>query len=146
MPTAVDNIVESSPQTVVTPIVGMPTYDNMMDQIYQILYNTESMQMMIDGGNLNLLALAISPTVYTNLSATSFVEPSNPGLAPMIPSNAIGNDQTIIRYNFTLNTELYMLHQNMDKDLKKKLLGVVEDIYIRLLKKNYIDYRNHTCL
>ena len=64
----------------------------------------------------------------------------------MIPSNAIGNDQTIIRYNFTLNTELYMLHQNMDKDLKKKLLGVVEDIYIRLLKKNYIDYRNHTCL
>ena len=82
MPTAVDNIVESSPQPVVTPIVGMPTYDNMMDQIYQILYNTESMQMMIDGGNLNLLALAISPTVYTNLSATSFVEPSNPVWRP----------------------------------------------------------------
>ena len=39
--------------------------------------------------------------------------------------------------------ELYMLHQKMDKTLKQHLLGVVEDIYIRALKKKYISYGNH---
>ena len=34
----------------------------------------------------------------------------------------------------------------MYKDLKQQLLGVIGDIYIRSLKKNYTRYGNHTCL
>ena len=39
-----------------------------------------------------------------------------------------------------------MLIQNTNKDLRKKLLGAVEDIYIRELREKYVGYGNLTCL
>ena len=42
--------------------------------------------------------------------------------------------------------ELYLLRTNMDKSQKQQLLGVIENIYGRSLKKKYIRYGNHTCL
>ena len=41
---------------------------------------------------------------------------------------------------------MYLLHTNMDKSLKPKLLGFIENIYVKALKKNHIGYGNHTCL
>ena len=56
----------------------------------------------------------------------------------MILPNTAGIEQTTIRYKFSLETEIYILHQNMDKALKQQLLVVVVDIYSRYLKKKYI--------
>ena len=39
-----------------------------------------------------------------------------------------------------------MLIQNTNKDLRKKLLEAVEDIYIRDLREKYFGYGNLTCL
>ena len=106
----------------------MPTYNTLVNSIYQISSNTVSMQTTLSGGKLSFLALTVSLTVYVNLYATAFTKTSNPGPAPSIPPNATRIEQTAIWYKFTLDKELYYLLQNMDKALNKQLLGDVEDI------------------
>ena len=107
IPTVVDKLVESFLNLVVTPIVGMPTYNTLVDRIYQISSNAESMQTTLGSVKLSFLALTITLTVYATLSAIAFTKP------------------------VTLDTELYALLQNMDKALKQQVMGGVEDIYLR---------------
>ena len=135
MPTVVDKLVESFPHPVVTPIVGMPAYKTLVDKIYQISSKVALMQTKIGGGKLGFFALTVSTTVYATLSATTSAKPANPGTVPSITTNSTRIEQTAIRYKFTLDTELYLLLQNMDKSLKQHLLEALEDIYIRELKE-----------
>ena len=104
------------------------------------------MQMTIDSGKLGFLAIAVSPTVYANLSATPFIKPANPSPAPAILTNTTIINQTAIRYRLALETDLYTILHNMDKAPNQHLLGVVEDIYARSLKDNYVGYGNLICL
>ena len=78
---------------------------------------------MLGGRKSVFLAITVSPMVYAALSATPFEKSLNPGLAPRIPPNSTIIEQTVIRYKFTLETELYLLHTNMDKSLKKTYGG-----------------------
>ena len=102
--------------------------------------------MTLFGGKLGFLALTISLMVYMALSATAFVKIPNLGPTPMIPTNTTGIQKTATKYKFNLEMELYMIHQKIDKALKQHLLGVMENIYVRYLKKKYIKYGNHTRL
>ena len=131
----------SFPHPNVTPIVGIPAYDILVDSIYQISSNSE-----IGSRKLGFSVLAVSPMVYANLYATSFLKPANPGPAPAIPTNTTGIEHNAIRYMFTLDTELYSFLQNMHKSLKQQLMGDMEDIYFRALKEKYSGYGTLTCL
>ena len=91
-------------------------------------------QTALGSGKLGFLVLTVSLTVYATLSKKTFTKPANPGPSPSIPKNSTGTEQTFIRYKLTLDTELYLLLQNMDMSLKQNLLGAVEDIYVRYLK------------
>ena len=82
------------------------------------------MYTILSGIKVGVLVLTVSPTVYANLSVTAFTRFSNPVPAPYIPMNSTGIEQTAIRYKFTLDTNLYSLLQNMDKDLKEHLLDL----------------------
>ena len=104
MPTASNKVLESFLHPVVTLVAGMLTYNTLVDRIYQVLYNTASMQTTLGGGKLGFLALTVYTTVYTTLSATPFKKTSNPGPAPTITPNATVIDQIAIRYKFTLET------------------------------------------
>ena len=79
--------------------------------------------MMLGSRKSVFLAITVSPMLYAALSATPFEKPLNPGLAPRIPPNSTIIEQTVIRYKFTLETELYLLHTNIDKTLKQQLMG-----------------------
>ena len=83
------------------------------------------MQMMLGGVKIVLLALTVSLMVYATLSETPFNKPLNPSLEPSIPPNSTGIDQTSILYNFTLETELYLFHTNIDRALKQQLMGAI---------------------
>ena len=68
----------------------MRNYDALVDHIYQIYYNSVSIQTPIGGGKLSFLILTVYPTMYATLSITHFVTPINPGPAPTIPPNSTG--------------------------------------------------------
>ena len=146
MLTSVDKIVESFLHPLITPIDGIPTYDTLLGRIYQIPYNTVLMKTTIGSRKLGFLKVNVSPTVYATLYKTPFVKTPNPRTTLTILPNTTDINQTAIRYKFTLKRELCMLYHNMDKALNQHLLGVMEDIYIRALKKNYIGNGNHMCL
>ena len=82
----------------------MPTYDNFVDQIYQILHDGASMKTMLVGSKLGFLTLTISPMVYATLPSTPFVKPPNPGSAPTILPKTTSIEKTNISYKFTLET------------------------------------------
>ena len=124
MLTSDDRIVEFFPQPIVTSIVVMPTYMTLVNRIYHICSNTASIQMTLCSSNICFLALTISLMVYTTLSATTFVKIPNPGPTPMIPPNTTGIQKTSIKYQINLETKIYMIHKNMDKDLKHQLLAL----------------------
>ena len=77
-----DKPVESFLHPIITPIVRIPTYDTLVDQIYQISYNAASVQTALSGRNLNFLALNISPMLYDTLCATTFVKNPTPVQIP----------------------------------------------------------------
>ena len=79
--------------------------------------------MMLGGRKSVFLAITVSPMVYAALSSTTFEKHLNPGLVPRIPPNSTGIEQTVIQYKFTPETELYLLHTNMDKAPKQQLMG-----------------------
>ena len=83
------------------------------------------MQMMLGGRKIVFFVVTVSPIVYATLSATPFDKPINPGMELMIPLKSTGIYQTSIRYNLNLETELYLLHTNMEKSLKQKLMGQI---------------------
>ena len=83
------------------------------------------MQMILGGKKIFFFELTVSQTVYATLSATPFDKPINPGMELMIPLKSTGIYQTSIRYNLNLETELYLLHTNMEKSLKQKLMGQI---------------------
>ena len=146
MPTTVDKLVEFFLHPIVTLIAEMPTCTNLVYKIYQISSNAESIKTVLRRGKLRLLALTVSPTVYSTLSSTSFIKPASPGPKTTIPTNINSIKQTAIQYKLIHNTDIYTLHQNMDKALKQQLLGSVEDIYVSSLKEKYVRYGNLTCL
>ena len=125
MSTEVDKLLESVLYPVVTPIVRMPMYESLVNSIYQISSNAASIQTTISGGKIGYLVLTVSTTVYMTLSETYFAKLVNPSPAPSIPTNSTGIKQTAIRYKFDLDTELYLLLQNMYKTRKEQLLGSV---------------------
>ena len=58
-----NNLLEYSLHPVVTLINRIPTYDTLMDRIYQMQYNAVSTQMILGGGKLGFLALTVLPTM-----------------------------------------------------------------------------------
>ena len=106
MTTAIDKIMESFLHPIATPIAVIPTYDTMVDQIYQISYNTASMHMPLSDGKLGFLTLTVYMMVYMTLYTNNFEKNPNSGPEPMILPNATGIKQTSIRYKFTVEKEL----------------------------------------
>ena len=88
------------------------------------------MQTMLGGGKIYFLTLAVSLTVYVTLSSTPPKKHPNPSLAAIIPPDATVVEQNAMRYKFTLETELYLIHIKIDKAPKQQLLEVVKEIYV----------------
>ena len=91
----------------------MPMYDTLVDRIYKIYSNAESMQPMLGGDKLGFLSLTVLLMVYNPLSLTPLIKSANPGMAPAILTSITGIEQTTIWYVFTLKTELYTLLQKI---------------------------------
>ena len=73
MTASIDSIVEGFPFPTVLPIVGEPNYESIAALNQQLNANAASVQSHLGNGVLGLLALTVSPAVYTTLSQDAFV-------------------------------------------------------------------------
>ena len=144
MTASIDSIVEGFPFPTVLPIVGEPNYESIAALNQQLNANAASVQSHLGNGVLGLLALTVSPAVYTTLSQVAFVPPANPGPVAIIPVGATAGRIVNIRDEFRDRTELFKRYTNTDKALKQLLLGAVDEMFIKCLQTKYLGYLNVT--
>jgi hypothetical protein len=144
MVATVETLVAGFPFPTVLPIVGEPNYESIATLHRDLNANAASIQSHLGNGQLGLLSLTVSPTVYATLSNTAFVPPVNPGPTPDIPDGSTGPQIAEIRFAFTAATDLFKEYDLADKALKQLLLGAVDDMFVRSLATKYIGYLNVT--
>merc|ERR1712187_135284 len=69
---------DSFPKPTLTPIVGVPTYKTIKKLNYELSKNATLIHSDLSGGNLDHLAILVSPTIYATLSNAPFVSLVNP--------------------------------------------------------------------
>ena len=97
--TSVNKRAESFKNTTIPLIDGKPTYATIHAMHKLLNSNTASVNTNLGCGTLGHLCLTLSPTVYTTLSTTQVVPPSNPEATPVIPAVATGPEAASIRYD-----------------------------------------------
>jgi hypothetical protein len=118
MPSVVNSIVAGFLVPTVTLIIGEPNYESIAALHLQLNANAASIQSHLGNGHLGLLALTISPAVYSTLSNVAFVAPINPGPTAIIPPGSTGPQLANIRTAFTESTTLFQQYNTADKALK----------------------------
>jgi hypothetical protein len=149
MPTmapTVESLIEGFPNPTIQPIVGEPTYKTITAVARQLKANAASMQTELGGGALGHLAIMMYPAVYATLSAVPFIDPGNPGTAPVIPAGATAAQlQMTIRHHETM-LYAWRLFTNVEKALRQQLTGAVNRMYIRALEHPHIGFTNISTL
>ena len=88
MSSTVDKTVENFPFPTILPIVGEPNYKTIAKVHLKLNANYASVQSNLGDGQLGLLFLTVSPSVYNTLFATTFIPPVNPGTTAIINASA----------------------------------------------------------
>ena len=88
MPSTVDIIVENFPFPTIFPIVGEPNYKTIAEVHFKLNANSSLVQSNLRYGQLGLLYLTVSSSVYNTLSATVFIPSVNPGATAIIAAGA----------------------------------------------------------
>ena len=78
MTSTIDKILEGFPFPTITLIIRPHNFETISELHMNLNSKKASFQSNLGEGALGLLYLTISPTVYINLSTTSFVVPVNP--------------------------------------------------------------------
>ena len=146
MTSSTEKIVESFPYPTIPPIVGQPGYDTIAEVHLQLNANAASVQSNLRDGTPGLLYLTVTPAVFDTLSLTPFIPPANPGPEPTIPAGSTGPIISDIRLQFANATRLHKQYDATDKALKQRLLGVVDNMFVRSLRNRHIGYANVTTL
>jgi hypothetical protein len=144
MPINVDTIVDGFPHTTIPPIMGMPNYASIAEVNLRLNANAASVQSNLGNGTLGLLALTVSPAVYTNLSNTAFVVPVNPGPQPVIPAQATTHVLAAVTCEHKENLRIWREYLATDKALNQQVLGAVQEMYYNTLRDRITGYASVT--
>ena len=132
-----EKIISSMPECKISPLQGPPNIEYLIELNTYLNSCSASVHSNLGCGTLGHLLLTALPAVYTLLSATTFVVPTNHGSTFTIPTPA--PESAIIAAltrEHTENLRVWKTYTDTDKDCKKKLLGLVLEVYYLTLKKN----------
>ncbi len=79
----INKIVEGIPHPMMTPIIGIPTYESICK--IHIKLDTASVHSELKNGALGLVALTITPAVHDTIAGVAFITLVNPGDTVIIP-------------------------------------------------------------
>jgi len=84
----IDKIIEGFPHSTTTPTIGNPMYESIAEIHIKVDLNDASVHLELVNGALGLLALTVTPDVYSTLVGVPFVSPVNPGQTFVIPNGS----------------------------------------------------------
>lgn len=136
----VESIVDGFPHNTISPVIGMPTYATISEVNLRLNANAASVQSDHGDGTLGLLALTVTPAVYSTLTDTPFELPINPGPNPGIPANATGAQIEANTRAHKENLRIWREYIATDKALKQQLLAAIQEMYYKTLRHRITDY------
>ena len=105
----------------------------MIHGMHEILNsNAASVNTKLGCDTLGHLCITLPPTVYTTLLATRVVPPTNTGSKPAILEGTTKTKAASICYAHDAATLAFNTFWNVDRALRKQLLGAVEDNFVRV--------------
>ena len=104
---------------------------------FKLNAKSSSVQSNLGYGQLGLLYLTVSPSVYNTLSATVFTPPVNPGATAIITPGATAADVSNERRSFADATALFKQYDSVNKALKQMLLKAVKKTFVCSLQTKY---------
>jgi len=144
MPTDTEAIVEKFPHPSLPRIEGIPSFTSINELQIKLNANAASVQSDLGNGNLGLLYLTVTPAVYTTLSDTAFIEPTNPGQVPNVPAGTSGANAMHIRRLFDEDRRVFREYHNTDRALKSQLIAAVDEMYLKALRNRITGYAQVT--
>jgi len=144
MPTDTESIVETFPHPTLPRIEGIPSFASINELQIKLNANAASVQSDLGDGNLGLLYLTVTPTVFNTLSDTAFVEPANPGQVPIVPAGTSTANAAHIRRLFDEDRRVFREYHNTDRALKSQLIATVDEMYIKALRNRVTGYAQVT--
>jgi hypothetical protein len=133
IPANIDKLIDGFPHPMIPPIIRIPTNEAITKLNLQLNANTASMQSNLGNGQLGLLALTISPSIYNTFSAVAFVPPANPGTTSNIPGGATGLQISAIIRQHTADANLFQEYLTTDNALKQQVIGAINSMYLHTL-------------
>ena len=143
---SVDKLMEIFENPSIPMIDGEPTYATIHAMHDLLNSNTASVTTNLGCGTLGRMCLTLSPTVYVTLSTTQVSPPTNTGETPVIPAGTTRPKAAFIRYAHDAATLAFNTFNNADRALCQKILGAIEDTFVRVKHKQHRGYSGFSTL
>ena len=86
------------------------------------------------------------PPLYATLMATPYINPTDPGVLPIIPAAATAPTSELIQTHHQEEQHIYDNHINMDDMLKSQVINAITDTYISEMHNKYTGYLGVTTI
>ena len=139
---AVENIIDSFPNSSIPIIEGEPTYATLKHNEKLLIENASSIQSTLGGGNHGYLGLILKPAKYQTVTGHEFHPHPNPGALPTLPTNATQYQIIAANAQHKEALRLWREQQIIIKALKNQLTGSIDKKYITALHQTYTGYNN----
>jgi len=130
--------------TPLTPIEGEPDTKTMKLLKAELFSNAMNITSNRGGGDHGHLSLLMSEEAYLAIAGTAFVVPVNPGASPEHAANATSAQITETNRQFLSDQVEYLQYRNVERELKRLLLGVVSATYVARLRHSMFGFSNCT--
>ena len=134
----------SFPHADLTPIVGKPTFAAVQTLKKQLVANAVSVRSARGNGQLGHAVLVLGQAAYDNLAGAgnNWINPVNPGQAPVIPAGATQHQIIQAQAQFDRDTKEWETFNSTGDALKRQIIAAVDTTYIASLEDPLFGFTN----
>jgi hypothetical protein len=122
------------PHVTLTPITGKPKNPSLQLLQKELYANARAVHSTRGGGAHGHLAVIMPAADYLTRTGTLFAPPVHPGIAPVHPEGATGNQITEANRQFRQNVNDHQLYLSVREALKQQILLAVNTLYVQVLE------------
>jgi hypothetical protein len=132
-------ITDNFPHKSIAPIAGQPTHQTIQELHLKLNENAVKVHLNLGNGLLRHLSVTVAPAIFNTLSATPFVLPPNPGIAPAFPDAATGPAIANIRQTFKEEHAEFKCCMDACNAVSTLVVKVIDPVCLAALRLPCID-------
>lgn len=146
MPSSATDPTLSFPHAELTRIIGKPTFHGVQQIKKQLISNAVSVPSNRGNGVLGHAVIVLGQVAYDAIAGPGnlWVDPVNPGNAPLIAANATQAQILNAQHQWEREKAEWELFIAISSALKRQLLAAIDDIYISSLEDPLFGFTNTT--